>query len=225
MEKFQCILFDLDGTLTESGPGIIHSMNYALKQMGIQETERLKEFIGPPLNMTLSRLYHMNEEEIKQTIRLYRQWFDEHEIFNFEVYPGILEILMECEQRGIVCAVASSKPEYYVRRMLEHAGIDSYFRLICGTAMSDETTKGNRDNKQEVIRTVLTTFRGQQTIDDKTSVVMVGDKKNDVDGAAVNQIPCIGVGYGYGSKEELGQAQYYVKTTQELYALLFNQQA
>ena len=162
------LLFDLDGTLTESGEGIIRSVQYALEKMGKPETDvqKLRSFIGPPL-------------------------------IPHRPYPGIPEMLQTLTDRGYVLSVASSKPEHYVRQILEHFGLTPFFHEIVGATMDEKRTE-----KADVIEEAL---KRLGLSDQRDRAIMVGDKEHDVLGAQKAGIPCVAVTYGYGSEKELGQ--------------------
>lgn len=194
------ILWDLDGTLTESGPGIINSVLYALEKKGIHEKDRgkLEAFVGPPLMESFQRFYGMTQEEARECMGYYREYFAEKGMFENQVYPGIPEVLERLQQEGYCLAVATSKPEVYAKRILEHFGLASYFHFIGGSTMD-----GSRCTKADVIVYVLEELGIAHGCG---HVLMVGDRHHDVEGAAAGHVPCLGVLYGYGSREELEQA-------------------
>ncbi|MDD6616518.1 MAG: HAD family hydrolase [Lachnospiraceae bacterium] len=194
------VLWDLDGTLTESAPGIINSVLYALEKMGIYEKDRakLEAFVGPPLLESFQRFYGMTPEEAKTGMEYYREYFVEKGMLENQVYPGIPEVLDRLNQRGYHLAVATSKPEIYSRRILDHFGLTDRFVYVGGSTL-DET----RCEKADVITYVMETLGISPK---EHPILMVGDRLHDVQGAAVNRIPCLGVLYGYGSREELETA-------------------
>ena len=125
------ILFDLDGTITESGTGIINSVKYALEKMNIPPLEEstLKKFIGPPLIQSMMKYAGMNEKEAQEGLRLYRVYFEEKGIFENVVYTGVEELLKELSKKNMKTAIATSKPEKYAKMITEHFGLDRY---LCG---------------------------------------------------------------------------------------------
>lgn len=195
MEKV--ILFDLDGTLTESGEGITKSVAYALEKMGRPEPdlEKLRVFIGPPLQKEFMQFCGFSEREAETAVKYYRERYAVTGIFENRPYPGIPEMLDRLSGAGFSLGVASSKPEYFVLQILEHFGIRKYFAEVVGATM-DET----RTDKAEVIREALRKF-GME--DCRENVWMVGDREHDVIGARTAGVRCIAVTYGYGSAEEL----------------------
>ena len=195
--QYKTILFDLDGTLTDSAPGILNSVRYGCRRIGIPVPDEatLRRFLGPPL------------------IDSFREYFPDKGLFENEVYPGIPALLADLHARGCQLVLATSKPEEYARRIMEHFDLAQYFTAICGATL-DET----RTDKAEVIAYALDTIG----LTDKTGVVMVGDREHDVIGAKKNALPCIGALYGYGTREELQSAgaAAIADTAEDLHKLL-----
>lgn len=190
------ILFDLDGTLTDPAVGITRAVAYALRRYGIEvrELRELYPFIGPPLSDSFERYYGFSHEQAAEAIEVYREYFRDTGIFENTVYPGVPEMLESL--RGRTLAVASSKPEVFVRRILAHFGLERYFAEAVGSELD-----GRRVRKDEVIAEALARCRAEPQ-----STVMVGDREHDVLGAARRGLPCVGVTYGYGSRAELERA-------------------
>ena len=119
---YQYLLFDLDGTISESAPGIIRSVQYGLAAVGIHETDMavLRTFIGPPLNVQMRKLYHMSDEDIRMAVTKFRELYETEGIFECEPYDGIGDLLKEAREKGYILAVASSKPEPFVKRIMDH---------------------------------------------------------------------------------------------------------
>ncbi len=193
------VLFDLDGTITESGMGITRSVAYALEKNGILETDqkKLDTFVGPPLIDSFMRLYGFSLEQAKEAVEQYREYYAVKGIFENRVYDGVEQMLQTLHQKGKRCILATSKPEHYAVQILEYFGLDRWFDVVAGASM-DET----RTAKDEVIAYAL----NKAGLKDLSQVIMVGDRKHDIQGAAVNGLQAIGVLYGYGSREELEQA-------------------
>ena len=196
--KPRCIFFDLDGTLTDSGPGIVHSVAYALRKLGVEppEPEKLRPFIGPPLLWIFAHFYGFDEAKSKEGVRLYREYFTAGGMFENSVYPGVPEALERLREAGFRLAVATSKPEEFSRQIISHFSLDKYFEAVCGAAM-DET----RTEKADVLRYALETLGA--TAEES---LMVGDREHDVLGAKAVGLPYLGVLWGYGSLEELTDA-------------------
>ena len=194
------ILFDLDGTLTDSGPGITRCVQYALASFGIEEPdlEKLNCYVGPPLLESFMNFAGLGREEAQQAITKYRERYETEGIFENEVYEGIPEVLAYLKEQGKTLAVASSKPEKYVEQILEHFEIRKYFTVVTGSEMNE-----TRTDKGEVIAETLRRLGAE---DSRSDVVMVGDRSYDVIGARENGLLCVGVSYGYGGREELEAA-------------------
>ncbi len=209
--KFQYVLFDLDGTLTESAPGITRCVQYALRSFGIEEPDlhKLESFVGPPLNEELMRRYHLSEEQASLGVAKYRERYGKKGIFECELYPGIRELLRHCHEAGLCLAVASSKPEVYVRQILGNFNIAEYFDVVCGPGLEDEKHRETgADNKARIVRTALEGLAGAGglTPEFRQCCAMVGDRRFDILGARRNGVTGIGVLYGYGSRQELEDA-------------------
>ena len=193
---YEIVLFDLDGTLTESGIGITRSVAHALKKRGIVETDqkKLDRFIGPPLIDMFKEMYGFSDEEARQGVEDFREYFAVTGIFENRVYDGVVEMLQELKRAGKRCILATSKPEEYAMQIMERFELAPYFERICGATMDE-----SRTDKAEVIAYALEGL-------DSTKAIMVGDRKHDVLGAKANGLDAIGVLYGYGSREELEAA-------------------
>lgn len=194
--KYRYFLFDLDGTLTDPGVGITNSVMHALSKYGISVDDRssLYPFIGPPLTDSFSRYFGFSEEQALEAVDHYREYFRDKGLFENEVYEGIPEMLGELKQRGAVIALATSKPYEFSVRILEHFGLHQYFDHI-GAATMD----GSISRKADVIEHLLS---GLDSID-RSSVIMIGDRDQDINGARANGLTSLGVLWGYGSEEEL----------------------
>lgn len=194
------ILFDLDGTLTASAEGITKSVQYALQKMGktCDDPNELMCFVGPPLKEQFMAYAGFSDEEAEQAVTYYRERYGEIGIYENQPFPGIIRMLQKLRERGYTLAVASSKPTYYIRKILERYGMNQYFQVVSGSELD-----GRRTEKSEVIDEALWQLGKLQ---DRAGVVMVGDKSHDVVGAHKQQLPCIGVTFGYGSKVELNNA-------------------
>ncbi len=192
------LFFDLDGTLTDSGPGILASVAYALRKLGVEppEPEKLRPFIGPPLLWSFAHFYGFDEEKSREGVRLYREYFTAGGMFENSVYPGIPEAMERLRAAGFRMAVATSKPEPFSRQIISHFRLEGYFEAVCGATM-DET----RTEKADVIRYALATLGAVPE-----ESLMVGDREHDVLGAKTVGLSCLGALWGYGSREELTNA-------------------
>lgn len=193
---FDTVLFDLDGTLTESGPGITRSVAYALQKHGILETEqqKLNRFVGPPLVDSFIVYYGFTREQALRAVLDYREYYAAKGIYEGRIYDGVFPLLEELKKQNICCVLATAKPEYYAVQILHRFGLSPYFDFVSGATM-DET----RTNKAEVIAWALEHLQIGKA-------VMVGDREHDILGAKANGLPSVGVLYGYGSSEELENA-------------------
>lgn len=142
----QAIFFDLDGTLTESGPGIIKAVQYALNKMGFPEADpqKLRFFIGPPLLDSMLRFRPFSQEEAEKAVELYHAYYCKEGIFDNRVYPGIRQMLKDLRTSNAKLAVASSKPEILVRQILDHFGLSQYFDEVVGASMDGQRSKKSR---------------------------------------------------------------------------------
>ena len=198
---YKAIFFDLDGTLTESGEGITKSVQYALEKLGKPEEDldKLRVFIGPPLMEQFMKYADIDATEARRAVEYYRERYAVKGIFENRPYDGVENLLRELKGRGYILAVASSKTEYYVTKIMDYFNLISYFEVVVGSEMN-----GARTSKTEVIEEAL---KRLNMSDRRKEVLMVGDKEHDVLGARAAGLACVAVGYGYGTKEELTAAQ------------------
>lgn len=216
MMKYQHLLFDLDGTLTNPEVGITRSVAYALQQFGIEtrDLSELRKLIGPPLLDSFRTLYGFSESQAQQAIEHYREYFTQTGIFENELYLGIDTLLPELTSRGYKIVLATSKPEPYAIRILEHFRLHQYFTFICGSNLDN-----TRRNKGEIIAHILKQM--ELFADD---CIMIGDREHDILGAQANHMDSIGVLFGFGSREELEKAgaTHVVETVEELRRLILD---
>ena len=192
MEK-KAILFDLDGTLTDSGEGIINCFRAGLEHFGlpVPSREALRVVVGPPLNISF-RQFGIREENLEEAVAVFRGRYNSTGIYENKPYPGIRELLQELRNRGHKLYVATSKPENMALEVLNRFDLARFFDQICGAGLDE-----SRASKDRVIAYLL-----ENNAEDR-EMVMVGDTKYDVLGAKAHGIPCIGVGWGYGTEEEM----------------------
>lgn len=190
--KYKAILFDLDGTLTDPQLGICQCINHALSYYGEQRPlGELTKYIGPPLFNSFAEL--IGEENAADAIVKYRERFSTVGLYENEIYPNVAETLAKLKDMGYILCTASSKPEIYVKKILQHFDIAKYFDFIGGA-----TLDGSRGEKHDVIEYVLCQLNLP-----KSQIVMVGDTRFDLEGAQKMNLDAIGVTYGFGAKEEL----------------------
>lgn len=190
------IMFDLDGTLTDSGEGIIKCASLALEHFGlpVPDWEEMRTFVGPPLGESFVR-YGVPQERVEEAIAVYRSRYIPIGKFENHPYPGIRELLEQLKQHGHTLFVATSKPEAMSIEILEHFDLAKYFRQICGATMD-----GTRSSKASVIE-YLIAGNGRDG-----QMIMVGDTKFDILGAKAHGIPAVGVAWGYGAVSQMQQA-------------------
>lgn len=209
------VLFDLDGTLTDSRDGILNSIEYALKSYGItvEDRDSLRPFLGPPLAESVKKYYGFDDEKALDFVGKYREYFSVKGLFENQVYPGIEALLQELKDQGYILMVATSKPEPFTCRILDHFDLTKYFDFIGGATMDER-----RVHKGDVIRYVLESNH----LENLAEIMMVGDRRNDVQGAKENGIEVTGVLYGYGDLEELqtAGADYIAETVADIQKFL-----
>ncbi len=213
----QYLLFDLDGTLTDSMVGITSSVQYALEKFGIH-VRYLKElipFIGPPLAESFQKFYGFSKEDAEKAIQYYREYYAPKGIFENEVYEGIPEMLAHLTEAGFTLLVATSKPTVFARKVLKHFGMEDYFSFVGGSELD-----GSRTKKAEVISYILKTCG----IEAKEAI-MIGDRRHDIEGGKACGLESVGVLYGYGTEQELTEAgaDHIIRTVAELEDYLRNQ--
>jgi len=212
--KFKNILFDLDGTITDSKPGIINSIRKAFSYFDINYNNMdLNQFIGPPLMNSLVEIIGMDIKRAETVVRKYREYYSQTGIFENSLYDGIQEMLVHLKNKGHTLIIATSKPLPYANTVLEHFGISQYFSYVAASDLSSSF-----DTKQRVIEDALK----QCNITDLLSTAMIGDRKYDITAAKNVGITAIGVLYGYGDYNELSEAgaDFIVESVQKLFNLI-----
>ncbi|MBQ5885483.1 MAG: HAD-IA family hydrolase [Clostridia bacterium] len=197
--KYKYVLFDLDGTITDPFDGITASIIYALDKFGISVPDRkeLAAFIGPPLVDSFSKYYGFSHGCSLAAVGYYREYYGKKGIFECTLYDGIADLFHKLKDSGVKVIIATSEPEHFAIKLMEHFGIDGCFASICGATMDEKRT-----NKDEVIRYAL----DRNGIKNTDECIMVGDRKYDVLGAKSAGIKSVGVLYGYGSRDEMDAA-------------------
>ncbi len=209
--RYTHILFDLDGTLTDSGPGIMNGFEYAITKMGgsVEDRSQLRRFVGPPLVESFGTMLGYSPEDTEKAIATYREYyFQMGGVLENEVYPGVVKLLEDLNEMGLHVAVATSKFEKGTMIVLDHFDLAKYFDVIgCG----NDT---DRKEKKDIIRYVLDKYG----ITDLSKVLMVGDRHYDIDAAREVGIDSVGVLYGYGNEEEFktAGATYIAVTAEEV---------
>lgn len=195
--RWNTVLFDLDGTLTESGPGIMKAAQYALRAYGIEKPwQSLSFFVGPPLSETFASF--VPAEDIPAIVEKFREYYRTDGWLDNAPYPGVPEMLQGLRDAGCKLYVATSKPEAMAVRVLEHFDLSGYFESVCGAPEGDPEAGKKVNVVKAALRSARCTEPGR--------TVMVGDRRHDVQGAGLAGLETVGVLYGYGSREELETA-------------------
>ncbi len=211
---YEAVLFDLDGTLNDSGPGIMNSVRYTLEKMDYPQLEEstLRKFVGPSLVYSFKTFSGMSEEEAWKAVDVYRECYHAGECYNLTVYDGIPELLKDLNAAGIRCAVVTSKPQKMAENILEHFDMRKYFETVAGPDPDDPT-----NHKSALICRALDVLGLG-----KKDAIMVGDTRFDIIGAKEAGCDSLGVSYGYGTREELeeNQADYIADSAEEMRKIL-----
>ncbi|MGI6239029.1 MAG: dTMP kinase [Christensenellales bacterium] len=209
--NFDWFVFDLDGTLTESGDGIIRCARHALETLGAKPLadHDFARFIGPPLYWSYRNIANLSDADAQRAIELHRERYAEIGWRENRVYPGIAPLLRAIRRRGGKIALASAKVEPYCYKILEHFGLLQYFDRVCGAPMDERAPE-----KREIIARAL------EGADDLSRCVMVGDRVFDIEGARALGIDAVAVAYGYGETSEFTHAKHVVSTVSQLHELL-----
>jgi phosphoglycolate phosphatase len=200
MNKYQFILFDLDGTLSDPKEGITKSIQYALEKLDVEvpEVHELECFIGPPLQVSFAENYGFSERKTERAIDFYRERFKEKGMFENQLYAKIPSLLKTLNEKGHTLIVATSKPTVFAEQILSYFNINQFFDLIAGSNLD-----GTRTSKTEIIQYVLDIYHEYES----NNFIMIGDRKHDIIGAQNTGIDSIGVTYGYGAIEEISQSE------------------
>ncbi len=205
------MLFDLDGTLTDSKQGIIGAVQYAMEKMGLPpaDEEKILSYIGGPFREELRRAHGFEKPQADRFVELYREYYISRGIRENRVFDGVEELLDQLHQEGKSLALATAKPSAQAEQVLVNFELRKYFGLIAGSEPN-----GDRSAKVDIIRYAL----GQLEPPDLARVVMVGDRCHDILGAWENGIDSVAVTYGYGSLAELRDSKptYFANTVDEL---------
>ena len=216
INNFDTLLFDLDGTLTDSTEGIVKCLEYALERMGYDIPEDTNKFLGPPLYTSFAEFCGMNVEQVNEAVRIFRERYSTVGLFENRVYDGIPEMLERLQKGGKRLMVATSKPEVYAVRIFDKFGLSPFFEAVGGANIN-----GTRNDKNEVIEYVLE----KAGITDRSRVLMIGDRRQDVLGAHKTGLKCMGILWGFGSVEELKEAgaDYIAETPEKAADMLIGE--
>lgn len=214
MKYYDYILFDLDGTLTDSKPGIIECIAYALEKENVPYTNQiLDKMVGPPFRVSMHDFLGLEMPEIEKLIGIYRGVYEEYGYKNCKVFEGVEQMLSALKNAGKVLGVATSKPIKFTQMIMRDFDLGKYFDYVAG-ASSD----ASKEAKSDVIQGALENLG----VKDKSNVLMVGDRLYDIEGAHMQGIDCAAVLYGYGSKEEFEEykAEYILAAPDDVVKLV-----
>ncbi|MGE5382663.1 MAG: HAD hydrolase-like protein [Omnitrophica WOR_2 bacterium] len=214
--KFSNLFFDLDGTLIDSKRGIFNAVKYTIDKMGLPEADRpydLNPFIGPPLRESFKNLFNFSDSVAETATSIYREYYGDKGLYEFDIYPGISKIIPELSSRGFLISLVTSKAEIYAEKIINSTSFKDCFNTISGCEIN-----GLRSSKQELIKYTLHKLK----INPSEAVLMIGDRYHDIQGAKNTGISSAAVLYGYGSKEELEKElpDILIPTTSDLLSLL-----
>ncbi len=210
------ILFDLDGTLTDSAEGIINCVKYALTPHKIElPYEILRKFIGPPLKDAFQEYAGLSQELAEQAVEKYRERYRDIGIFECSLYENIEKMLRDLMENGKIIILATAKPKPFATIILKHFGLSKYFSLIVGAEFD-----GSLNYKKDIIAEVLKLAK----IKDTGSAIMIGDRRHDIEGAKICGLQSVGVLYGFAENDELQKAgaDYIASSPQEVADLILN---
>ena len=195
--KYKNILFDLDGTITDSSPGIINSYLHSLNKIGLAEDDidKLKSYIGSPLRAYYTERHNLSTADSDTAVKHFREHYAEKGIFENAVYPGMAELIDKLRENGFRLYIATSKPLEFAITVLNHFNIKEYFNSIHGSDMSADNKPKDRLIADAILMNGLS----------KDESIMIGDRYHDINGAKTNGIASIAVTYGYGSINELSE--------------------
>lgn len=220
MKNYSTVLFDLDGTIIDSSPGVIRSVQYSLLHFGYTEEtlpkkEDLLFFIGPPLDDSFARVLGNDPETVQAAIEKYRSMYSTEGLLDCCLYTGVAELIRRLAEAGKKLILATSKPEVFAKKIMEHFGLTEYFTCIGGATLDK-----SRQNKEDVIAYALKKVGNPPT----DECVMVGDRHFDINGAKTFSMDSIGVLYGFGTREELegAGATFIVETAEAVGDMLLN---
>lgn len=214
MTKYSAVVFDLDGTIIDSQLGIAKAFKHALAQYGIEEElEVIKGLIGPPLSRTIITKYGFSEEDGAKAMSYHREYYVEKGLYESRLFSDVINMLETLKEIGIVMMIATNKPEEHAIAGLKHYKLDKYFKSIIGNNL--QQTRGTKAD-------FITMAMDEAKIKDKDKVLMVGDRKHDIEGGKINNIDTIGVTYGYGTREEIEKCKptYIVNNPMEIIKII-----
>ena len=216
MANFDYVIFDFDGTVADTGEGILKSLQYSFEAMGdpIPDLGDLKKFIGPPIYYSYTTFYGVSEDDVDLYVKKYRERYREKGIYESKVYDGVRELIVYLKEENIKVGIASSKPEQLIYAVSDYLEITDLFDAIVGV----KSDNSRHSTKAGLISQAMVDLGAE----DKNKVLMVGDRMFDIDGAHDAGIKCCGALWGFGSEEEfrLHNADFIVNKPEEIINLL-----
>ncbi len=196
MNKYDYVIFDFDGTVVDTGEGILKSLQYSFQQMNheVPDMSDLKKFIGPPIHYSYTHYYGISEDEVGMYIKKYRERYTEKGIYECALYEGFLELIYALKEKGVKIGIASSKPQRLIYAVADYLKITDLFDAIVGVKIDDS----NHSTKTGLVLESMDMLGAT----DKSKVLMVGDRLYDIDGARGAGVDSCGVLWGYGNEEE-----------------------
>ncbi len=215
MRKYDYVIFDFDGTVTDTGEGILKSLQYSFEQMGdpVPDLSDLKKFIGPPIHYSFVTFYGVKEEDVGKYIEKYRERYRKIGIYECCLYDGMLDTLKTLKENGVKIGIASSKPVSLIYDVMNYLKITELFDAVVGTQFDDSNHSGKKDLVLQSMAKLGAT--------DKSRVLMVGDRYFDIDGAKGAGVDSCGVLFGYGNEQEFKEhgATHIVGSAEEIVKL------
>ena len=216
MANFDYVIFDFDGTVADTGEGILKSLQYSFIAMGdpAPDLSDLKKFIGPPVYYSYTTFYGICEDKVDLYVKKYRERYSEKGIYESKVYDGVKELIISLKEKGIKVGIASSKPERLIYAVSDYLQITNLFDAIVGVKSDN--------SKHSTKAGLITQAMNDMGATDKNKVLMVGDRMFDIDGAHDAGIKCCGALWGFGDKEEFEahNAEFIVETPSEIIDIL-----
>jgi phosphoglycolate phosphatase len=215
MGKYKCVIFDLDGTIANTKPGIINGFKYALGKMGTQYLNAHDDdIIGPSLYDSFSRFYHFSDEKSIEAVKIYRQYYKEKGMYEYELYDGIEELLAKLQANAVTLALATTKYKAFAEQMLAHSNLISYFNCVIGS-----NEDGSFSSKKELLGYVR-----EFTNHKANECVMIGDRYYDAYGAQLQNMDFVWVKYGYGKEKEFEEirVKYMASDAREIFDIIMN---
>lgn len=206
MKKYKLVLFDLDGTLMDTSKGVLEAVKYTIKTMNLSALpdDLIKSFIGPPIEVSFEKYYHLPSEKVEEAAKTFREIYKKKFLFNAEIYPGMVEVLVKIRNLGYKVGVATNKRESYTLKLLEHFDLKKRFDIIYG---SDE--KG-RLGKKEIISKCM-----EEAGVNAAETVMLGDTDSDAGAAETLGVDFIAVTYGFGYRNNNDVSHRFISTVSE----------